>query len=127
MKQIFIAAFLMLLMSYAVPSMAQAYGTRTTGKFTLTSASGTAVTASYSLMPAAPSNLVLQIVPSAAFTLTAHITDSKGREVMKLNTADVTLRYVNSIDVSKLPAGNYYIEILHGRNNALNYRIPFTR
>lgn len=126
MKRILFPVLLLLLVSCAVVLRAHAYGARTTGSFTMTNATGMQITATYAVMPAQPANIVLQITPSSAFTLNAHITDSKGKELMKLNPEAVTMRYVNSIDVSKLPAGNYFIEILYGKNNELNYRIPFT-
>ena len=94
------------------------------GTFNVSASSAQQVEARYAIRPAGPDNIVLMIAPKAAFTLNAHIIDSRGREVAKIPAEAVTLRYANSIDISKLAPGNYFIEVLSGGAN--NYSIPFT-
>jgi hypothetical protein len=96
-----------------------------TGTFRVSATAAEVIDAKYSIRPAAPDNIVLIIAPKyGQFTLNAHIIDIKGREVAKIPSEQVTQRYANSINISKLAPGNYFIEILNGGNNG--YSIPFT-
>lgn len=83
--------------------------------------------AHYTLTPAYPDNLVLQIRPSAPFTLNARIVNDKGTEQIKLGSEEVTLRYVNNIDISMLAKGRYFIEVQAGTDKQQTIKIPFTR
>ena len=85
-----------------------------------------AVTANYTVSRAYPDNILLQIRPSAEFKLNARIVDTKGNELMKLPSETVAGRYANSIDVSSLRKGDYFIEF-YGDTYRQNYRIPFAK
>lgn len=85
-----------------------------------------AVTANYTVSRAYPDNILLQIRPSAEFKLNARIVDAKGNELMKLPSETVAGRYANSIDVSSLQKGDYFIEF-YGDTYRRNYRIPFAK
>jgi hypothetical protein len=95
------------------------------GNFTITQ-NGASIQGHYSVMPAAPDNIVLQITPSAEFVLHARITDGNGKELIKIGAETVKVRYANSIDVSTLGAGNYFIEITSD-NAEDNLKIPFSK
>lgn len=104
------------------------YGEETnnaSGNFSITQ-NGTPIQGHYSIMPAAPDNIVLQLSPSAEFMLNAHIIDQDGKELIKIDAATVHLRYANSIDISSLGAGSYFIEITSD-NAAENLKIPFSK
>lgn len=95
------------------------------GTFNLTY-NGNTISAIYNVVPAEPDNIVLHIRPSSEFVLNAHVVDKDGKELIKLAPETVTGRYVNSIDVSKLPAGTYYIEVLGGTAEE-KHSIPFSK
>jgi hypothetical protein len=97
------------------------------GQFEIKTSTTTQVQAQYTLTPAYPDNLVLQIRPSAPFTLDARIVNDKGIEQMKLGSEQVTLRYVNNIDMARLAKGHYFIEIQAGMDKQQTIKIPFTR
>ncbi|WP_276133025.1 T9SS type A sorting domain-containing protein [Polluticoccus soli] len=104
------------------------YGQETnnaSGNFTITQ-NGAPIQGHYSIMPAAPDNIVLQLSPSAEFTLNAHIVDQSGKELIKIDAATVHLRYANSINISSLGAGNYFIEI-KSDNTEESLKIPFSK
>lgn len=104
------------------------YGQETSnasGNFTITH-NGAAIQGAYSIMPAAPDNIVLKLSPSADFMLNAHIVDQNGKELLKIDAVTVHLRYANSIDISSLGTGNYFIEIV-SENAAENLKIPFSK
>ena len=99
----------------------------TKGSFEMATASKTAVKASYSVSPAGANNVVLQLTPDKPFTLNARIIDKQGKVVQAIPTEEVGLRYAESIDVSKLAPGEYFIEVVSGDKSEENYRIPFTK
>jgi hypothetical protein len=123
---IFLTALMIVLVS-----IQKTYGQKSIpvkGSFEMPAKAGVAaVKAFYNVTEAANDNIVLQFVPDKPFKLNAHIVNNKGQEVQKINQQEVGLRYAESIDVSKLPAGDYFIEVLYGDNNEHNYRIPFTK
>jgi hypothetical protein len=96
------------------------------GNFTATTTTGNTQEVRYILEGAYPSNIVLQVIPRADFKLNAHIVDAKGTEVQGIEPAMVSGRYVNSIDVSKLGSGNYFIEMQNNAGDGNTYRIPFS-
>jgi len=79
----------------------------------------------YALNPAGDNQVILHLIPSKPFMLNAHVVDANGQEVIKLETENVEQRYVKSIDLSKLAAGNYFVELKDG--NGQTHRIPFTK
>ena len=95
-----------------------------TGTFQVPTGNSATINASYSIRPATPDNIVLVIAPKGEFDLNAHIVDSRGREVARIPSQHVGLRYANSIDISKLAPGNYSIEMLNG--GVKGYNIPFS-
>jgi hypothetical protein len=97
-----------------------------TGNFDIIGTNGI-VSVYYSIAPAYPDNVALQMRPNGEFNLNAHIVNANGEEVMKLKEETVTARYANSIDISALSAGDYYIELFYGENNEHSYRIPFSK
>ncbi|MCD6062400.1 MAG: hypothetical protein K0R82_311 [Flavipsychrobacter sp.] len=120
------AIFLSLVLTCLLQITSYGQETNTTsGNFTFTQ-NGAPIQGHYSTMPAAPDNIVLQLSPSADFTLNAHIVDQEGKELIKLKAESVHLRYANSIDISSLGAGSYFIEIVTD-NAAENLKIPFSK
>ena len=101
MKQKFIVSFLslclILLASIAYGQRATVSSDEATGTFRLSSASPEPISVRYSLAPAYPDNLVLQLVPGSEFVLNAHITDTKGQEVLQIKPETVGARYASSI------------------------------
>lgn len=95
------------------------------GNFTITQ-NGAPIQGHYSIMPAAPANIVLQLSPSAEFTLNAHIVDQSGKELIKIDAVTVHRRYANSIDISALSVGDYFIEI-KSENESETLKIPFSK
>lgn len=95
------------------------------GNFTITQ-NGSPIQGHYSIMPAAPDNIVLQLSPSAEFKLNAHIVDPSGNELIKMDAVTVHGRYANSIDISSLGAGDYFIEI-KSENESETLKIPFSK
>jgi len=95
------------------------------GTFEAAKATGEPMSVRYTLAPAFPDNLVFQLVPAGEFQLNAHITDAKGAEVLLISPQTVTGRYANSLDVSKLTPGKYFIEVFGATGKEGNYRIPF--
>lgn len=105
----------------------QKNATAVKGQFDVTTSTNGQVRAHYTLMPAYPDNLVLQIRPSAPFTLNARIVNDKGVEQIKLGREQVTLRYVNNIDIAGLAKGHYFIEVQSDAERQQTIKIPFTR
>lgn len=97
------------------------------GQFEIKTSTSTSVQAQYTLTPAYPDNLVLQIRPSAPFTLNARIVNEKGIEQVKLSSEQVTLRYVHNMSIAGLAKGHYFIEIQTGTDKQQTIKIPFTR
>jgi hypothetical protein len=85
------------------------------------------VNATFTVKKQVTDHVLIQFVPDKPFTLNAHIVDKDGKEVMQIAATNVSGRYVNNLDISSLPAGEYFVEVLSGDNNERNYRIPFTR
>lgn len=128
MKRIlFLSVGILLLSGFCSESRAQ--GTAPTkGSFEMSSSSKTTpVKASYSVSPAGPDNVVLQLIPDRPFTLNARIVDKQGKVVQAIPAEDIGLRYAQSINVSKLAPGEYFIEVVYGDKSEKNYRIPFTK
>lgn len=97
------------------------------GQFEINTGAREKVLALYRLSPAYPDNILLEINPSAPFPLRASVVNEKGAEQFKLKAEEVTLRYANSIDISKLKKGSYFIEVYPGRDKQQVIRIPFTK
>jgi hypothetical protein len=123
-KTIFFSVLITCLLQFSATSFAQD-ASQTTGNFKIDQ-NGVSISANYTLAHALPDNIVLHIRPSSEFVLNAHIVDANGKEMIKLETQNVEGRYVNSIDVSKLAAGNYFVEILAATADQ-NYRIAFVK
>ena len=96
------------------------------GNFNALSTSNQTQEVRYILDVAYPDNIVLQLIPRADFTLNAHIVNAKGIEVQTIETSKVSGRYASSIDVSKLSAGSYFVEVQNNSGDGNNYRIPFS-
>lgn len=100
----------------------------TTGSFTMASETSAApVKTFYNVSPAGTDKVVLQLVPDQPFNLNARIVNAAGKTVQAIPAQDVTLRYAENIDVSTLPTGDYFIEIIYGDNKEKIHRIPFTK
>lgn len=129
MKRLFFlfGILLCLLLSGSLLYAQQKNATAANGQFEIRTSSNGQVQAHYTLMPAYPDNLVLQIRPSAPFTLNARIVNDKGIEQIKLGSEQVTLRYVHNIDLARLAKGRYFIEIQSGMDKQQTIKIPFTR
>lgn len=97
-----------------------------TGSFEMMNSTGEAVTVHYSVTPAYPDKLAVMMNPSASFTLSSRIVDTEGNEKIKIKEETVTARYANSIDISSLTPGSYFIEVVTG-NEQPPYRIAFTK
>jgi hypothetical protein len=124
---LFLSVGALLLSGFCNESRAQG-AAATRGSFEMSTAGQTApLQASYSITPAGADNVVLQLTPDKPFTLNARIVDKQGKVMQAIPTEDVGLRYAQSIDVSKLAPGEYFIEVLYGDKSEKNYRIPFTK
>ena len=86
-----------------------------------------AVHANFVMTPTTDDHVVLKLHPDKQVLVNARIVNSKGEEVQKLESEQVSMRYAKSIDVSSLPAGSYFIEIFYGNQQADIYRIPFSK
>jgi hypothetical protein len=107
---------------------ANGQSTASRGSIEMPSTSKTqAVNTFYSVAASGTDKVTLQMQPDKPFTLNARIVDKDGKEIQKLTTQQVGLRYAENIDVSALPSGSYFIEVIYGENNEKNYKIPFTR
>jgi hypothetical protein len=128
MKQKFIASFISLclvfLASIAYGQRATVSSDQATGTFRISAASPEGISVRYSLAPAYPDNIVLQLMSGSEFVLNAHVTDAKSHEVLQIKQETVGARYANSIDISKLVPGQYFIEV-HNSNGENAHRIPF--
>ena len=124
-RTIFLSLLIISLLQFSAITFAQDAFSQITGNFAIDQ-NGVTIEASYTLVPALPDNIVLHIRPSSEFVLNAHIVDADGKEMIKLETQTVAGRYVNSIDISKLAAGSYFIEVL-GATAEQNHRIGFTK
>lgn len=129
MKRLFFlfSTLLCLLLSGSLSYAQQKNATPAKGQFEIRTGINEQVQAYYTLTPAYPNNLVLQIRPSAPFTLHARIINDKGTEQIKLGSEQVTLRYVNNIDIVGLAKGRYFIEVQAGMDKQQTIKIPFTR
>lgn len=129
MKRLFFlfGTLLCLVLSGSLSYAQQKNATPAKGQFEIRTDINEQVQAYYTLTPAYPDNLVLQIRPSAPFTLNARIINDKGTQQIILGSEQVTLRYVNNIDISRLTKGRYFIEVQSGTDKQQSIKIPFTR
>lgn len=97
------------------------------GDFDIVNAAGEPVHARYFVSRGLPDNLTILITPNKAFQMHARITDAKGNELIKIKQEEVTMRYANSVDISSLPAGNYFLELSYGKDDAQTYSIAFAK
>lgn len=128
MKQKFIVSFLSLclvfLASIAYGQRATVSSDQATGTFRISTTSPEPISVRYSLAPAYPDNIVLQLISGSEFVLNAHISNAKGQEVQQIKQETVGARYASSLDISKLAPGNYFIDVLNS-NGENAQRIPF--
>jgi ABC-type arginine transport system permease subunit len=107
------------------PAQAQQAGS-VKGQFEVTGSSP-AMQVQYTLMRALPDNLVVQLQAGAPFRFEGAITDRNGRQLLQLPAEVLQGRYVQQVDISSLPAGQYFVSIRYGAENQESYRIPFTK
>jgi hypothetical protein len=127
MKKTILISILLLLFSISFTTYGEGQDNATTGTFTTINATGESVTINYSVAPAYPDNLAIQLRPSSTFMLKAHIVNHDGTEVLKIKQESVTGRYANSIDISTLPHGSYYFEVLPETEGQQPHRIAFAK
>jgi hypothetical protein len=126
-KLVFLSVTVMLITGLYNKALAQG-PQKVNGSFEMASkAQVTPVKAFYNVSTTGSDNVVLQLTPDQPFKLNARIVNAKGKVVQTIAAQDVNLRYAENIDVSKLPAGDYFIEIVYGDNKEKNHRIPFTK
>jgi hypothetical protein len=121
----FLSSCLVLLASLASAQRATVSSDQAAGSFQISNGSPEAINVRYSLAPASPDNIVLLLVPGTEFTLNAHVMDAKGQEVLPIKPETVTGRYANSMDISKLAPGKYYVEVQTGIAGQEGHRIAF--
>ncbi len=131
MKPVLFMSMLCMLLLGGTAAFAQQAAVKTSetqsGNITLQNSTGKTINAYYTLAPAYPHNIVLQIRPSESFDLSASIVNAKGKEMMTIKQETVTGRYANSIDISKLSPGDYFIQLKYGVSNDQVYKIPFKK
>jgi hypothetical protein len=120
---------MLLLVAMLAPGYAQRVSVadeNKTGHFTALAQNNEQQEVRYMLDAAHPDNIVLQLVPRSEFKLNAHIITSAGAEVQPIEAVTVSGRYANSIDVSRLAPGSYFMEVQNTTGDGKNFRIPFS-
>jgi hypothetical protein len=134
MKQIFIITAIAVLSLGADKTTAQTTQMNSSnvaaGQFEMNIANGSGVNhinVNYSIASPVSGKVKLELSSPVAVFFHVDISDASGQVVKIWAPSYSSTYYVDNLDISYLPADNYYVNIRNNSNGAILYSIPFTK